>query len=137
MAHFVRVQGLFDDEKDTGTVDETAGEPSASKESYILSDYTPPTTAESARRVGLAWSAGVVFGGSIIFMLVLGWLFDLMVGSSPWGIVGGIVLGSIVGFMQFFRLSKQIFGPHNSMPAEKPLLSTTDDDGVRRDRFDS
>jgi F0F1-type ATP synthase assembly protein I len=130
------VQGLFDDEKNDDAVADSAAGSGTPKEPYILSDYTPPTTAESARRVGLAWSAGVVFGGTIIFMLVLGWLFDLMVGSSPWGIVGGIILGSIIGFMQFFRISRQIFGSNTSMPAEKPLLSGTEETSERHDRFD-
>ena len=130
------MQGLFDDEKNEAAVDESAVEPSAPKEPYILADYSPPSTAENVRRVGLAWSAGVVFGGSIIFMAVLGWLVDLLVGTSPWGIVGGVVLGSIVGFMQFFRLSRQIFGPNTSLPTENPLLSATDEQVDRHDRFD-
>ncbi|HEY2867188.1 MAG TPA: hypothetical protein VGJ02_08860 [Pyrinomonadaceae bacterium] len=127
---------MFDDEKPDETANETAADEDAPRKPYILSDYTPPTTTESARRVGLAWSAGVVFGGTIIFMLVLGWLFDLMVGTRPWGIVGGIVLGSIVGFMQFFRISRQIFGSNTSMPSEKPLLSDTEETAERHDRFD-
>lgn len=130
------MQSLFDDEENKGTAEVSAADSDAPKEPYILADYSPPSTAESVRRVGLAWSAGVVFGGTIIFMLVLGWLFDLLVGTRPWGIVGGIVLGSIVGFMQFFRISRQIFGPNTSTPAEKPLLSETEEPAERRDRFD-
>ncbi len=61
------------------------------------------------RRTGLAWSAATVLGGSVVFMLVIGWFFDLVFGSSPWGIVGGIVLGALIGFIQFFRITSQIF----------------------------
>jgi F0F1-type ATP synthase assembly protein I len=32
-----------------------------------------------------------------------------VLGSSPWGIVAGIVLGSLIGFVQFFRITSQIF----------------------------
>lgn len=67
------------------------------------------TNAETVRKTGLAWSAVTVLGGSIVFMMVLGWFFDLVFGSKPWGIVGGIVLGAIVGFIQFFRITSQIF----------------------------
>jgi F0F1-type ATP synthase assembly protein I len=67
------------------------------------------TTAENMRRTGLAWSAATVLVGSVIFMLIIGWFFDLVFGSSPWGIVGGIVLGAIIGFVQFFRITSQIF----------------------------
>lgn len=70
--------------------------------------YTPPTAAESSRMSGLAFTAGIAFVSSVVFMLVLGWLFDTFIGTAPWGIVGGIVLGSIIGFIQFFRLNSQI-----------------------------
>jgi len=69
-------------------------------------------------------------------MLFLGWLVDLLVGTSPWGIIGGIVLGSIVGFMQFFRITRQIFRPNTSIPAEKPLLSQTPEEEERRNPLD-
>jgi F0F1-type ATP synthase assembly protein I len=42
-------------------------------------------------------------------MLILGWFADLLLGSSPWGIVGGIILGAAIGFLQFFRITSQIF----------------------------
>ncbi len=71
---------------------------------------TPNETAdETARRTGLAFSAGVAFFGAVVFMLVVGWLADLFFGSAPWGIVGGIVLGAVIGFVQLFRISSQIF----------------------------
>lgn len=71
------------------------------------------TTVESPdvnlRRTGLAWSAATVLGGSVVFMLILGWFFDLVFGSKPWGVVGGITLGALIGFIQFFRITSQIF----------------------------
>lgn len=67
------------------------------------------TTAETVRKTGLAWSAATVLGGSVVFMMIVGWFFDLVFGSKPWGIVGGIVLGAIVGFIQFFRITSRIF----------------------------
>jgi len=79
------------------------------KEEFVLSTAEPESFAETARRSGLAWSAGIVFFASIVFMLILGWGADLLFGSSPWGIVAGIVLGSLIGFIQFFRLTSQIF----------------------------
>ncbi len=79
------------------------------EEPFVLSSLEPESLGETARRSGLAWSAGVAFFASVVFMLVLGWGADLLLGSSPWGIVGGIVLGSLIGFVQLFRLSSQIF----------------------------
>lgn len=74
--------------------------------------FQPPaekeTTAETARKTGLALSAGITLFGAVVFMLVVGYLFDRFFNSSPYGLVGGIVFGSIIGFIQFFRLTSQI-----------------------------
>lgn len=96
------VQGLFgaDSDEPDGKSDD---------EPYILSSAPSESFAETTRRSGLAWSAGIVFFASVAFMLVLGWGADLLLGTSPWGLVGGIVLGSLIGFVQFFRLTSQIF----------------------------
>lgn len=76
---------------------------------FSASPPEPTSLAETGRRDGLAWSAGIAFFASVVFMLVLGWGADLLLGSSPWGIVSGIVIGSLIGFVQLFRLSSQIF----------------------------
>jgi F0F1-type ATP synthase assembly protein I len=111
------VQGLFDEED---SEIKEAGSSKGPVESIFSSEkddatatrptYTPDTVEETARKSGLAFSAGIAFFGSIVFMLLLGWFADLLLGSSPWGIVAGIVLGSIIGFIQFFRITSQIFG---------------------------
>jgi F0F1-type ATP synthase assembly protein I len=94
------VIGLFDSVDDN---DMPADEP------YIISSPQPESLAETARQSGLAWSLGVAFFSAVVFMLILGWGADLLFGSSPWGVVIGIVIGSIIGFFQLFRLSSQIF----------------------------
>lgn len=95
---------------------------------FVPIAYTPETTDESVRKSGLAWSAGIVFFGSVAFMMFLGWLADLLFGSSPWGLVSGIVLGSIIGFLQFFRITSQIFSNKKPDPEHRPLLSRHDDE---------
>jgi len=87
--------------------------------------YSLEDPDETIRRSGLAWSAGIVFVGSVAFMLFIGWLADLVLGSSPWGIVGGIVIGSIIGFVQFFRLTSQIF---NAKPPGSDIRSLMSDE---------
>lgn len=73
----------------------------------------PESFAETARKSGLAYAAAITLVGSVVFMLVVGWFADLLLGSSPWGMVGGIVLGAAIGFFQFFRLTAQIFKDKN------------------------
>ena len=80
------------------------------------------TIEENMRRTGLAWSAATVLGGSVVFMLIIGWFFDLIFGSAPWGVVGGIVLGAVIGFIQFFRITSRIFNKD-----ENTSLGITDD----------
>ncbi|MBS1795228.1 MAG: AtpZ/AtpI family protein [Acidobacteria bacterium] len=75
----------------------------------VINAEPPPSMAETIRQSGLAYSAAIVLFGSVVFMMILGWFADLLIGSSPWGIVTGIVLGGIVGFIQFFRITAQIF----------------------------
>ena len=61
-------------------------------------------------------------------MLFLGWIADLLFGSSPFGIVAGVVIGSAIGFIQFFRISKQIFEPSNKRSEIRTLMSDAGDD---------
>ena len=73
------------------------------------SSAEPESFAETARKSGLAYAAAITLFGAVVFMLIIGWFADLLLGSSPWGIVGGIILGAAIGFIQFFRLTSQIF----------------------------
>jgi F0F1-type ATP synthase assembly protein I len=79
------------------------------KENFVISDAEPQSIAETVRQSGLAYSAGIALFAAVVFMMILGWGADLLLGTSPWGIVGGIVIGSVIGFVQFFRLTSQIF----------------------------
>jgi len=92
---------------------------------FVPVAYTPETPAETVRQSGLAYSAGIVFFASVAFMLLLGWFADLLLGSTPWGIVGGVILGSAIGFVQFFRITSRIFPPN--LPENRTILSRDDD----------
>jgi F0F1-type ATP synthase assembly protein I len=131
------VQGLFDDNSQTTDQNQWPDGVDARKEEpVILSNYSPPSEGETMRRNGLAYSAGIAFFAAILFMGFLGWLADQLLGYAPWGIVGGIILGSIIGFLQFFRITSQIFKSENSLPSEHPLMSQPSESKERRDRFD-
>ncbi|MEZ5308421.1 MAG: AtpZ/AtpI family protein [Pyrinomonadaceae bacterium] len=70
----------------------------------------PDSPAEIIRKTGLAYSAAIAMFGSVIFMMILGWFGDLMLGTSPWGIVLGIFVGAGIGFFQLFQISSRIIG---------------------------
>lgn len=88
----------------------------------VWSEYTPETPEETARRGGLAWSAGIAFFSSVVFMLFIGWIVDWLLASSPWGLIGGIVVGSLLGFLQFVRITSRIFRPKQPDAVERPLM---------------
>jgi F0F1-type ATP synthase assembly protein I len=94
----------------------------AQNEPAPFSNAPPESMAETVRRSGLAYSAGISLFASVVFMLIIGWGADLLLGTSPWGIVFGIVLGAIIGFVQFFRITSRIFRQEQSGPDPNPLF---------------
>jgi F0F1-type ATP synthase assembly protein I len=90
--------------------------------------YQSETSAESARNMGLGYAAGITFFATIAFMLFIGWGADLLLGSKPWGMVVGIVLGSVIAFIQFFRITSRIYNKPSDIPAVKPLTAPDEDD---------
>jgi hypothetical protein len=103
-------------------------DPLPTEDPFTPIPYIPATQTESIRQSGLAWSAGIAFFGSVAFTLFLGWLADLLLGTSPWGIVVGIVLGSMIGFLQFFRITSRIFPAKEDGPDVRPLMLSDKDD---------
>ena len=60
------------------------------------------------------WVASGSFLGSILSGALLGYLADIWLGTDPWLVVIGIVVGSYSGFMRMWQLSKQMEnGPHD------------------------
>lgn len=91
-----------------------AGAQSPSKSTHAAQSifenrYDPASAEETVRQSGLAYSAAIVLVGAVVLMMIFGWLADLLFGTSPWGVVGGIVLGGAIGFVQFFRITSGIF----------------------------
>ncbi|MBK9527621.1 MAG: hypothetical protein IPO41_04730 [Acidobacteria bacterium] len=97
---------------------------------FVPETYVPDDMDETSRRSGLAYSAGIVFFVSVAFLMLLGWFADLLIGSSPFGLVAGIVIGSMIGFVQFFYISKQIYEPSNKKSEIKPFLTGHDDEDI-------
>ena len=72
-------------------------------------DFKPESEGETTRKSGLAYAAAFTLFSTVAVLLGAGYLLDRWLGSSPWGIIGGIVLGSIVGFYQFVRITSKIY----------------------------
>jgi F0F1-type ATP synthase assembly protein I len=78
------------------------------KDGFYQPDPNPESEAESIRKSGLAYGAVTALIGSILVFLAIGWAVDKYLNTAPWGIAIGIILGAIIGFYQFIRLSSQL-----------------------------
>ena len=63
---------------------------------------------EGNRKSGLAYAAALSLFFSVAALCGVGWALDRWLGTKPWLLVAGIVLGAIVGFYQFFRLTSTL-----------------------------
>jgi len=61
------------------------------------------------RKSGFAYAAGITLFASVVSFCGLGYLLDRWLGTEPWLLVVGIVLGSAVGLFEFVRLSSKTY----------------------------
>lgn len=64
--------------------------------------------AEITRQSSVAYAAGLAIFFSVAAFLGIGWALDSWLGTGPWGIVGGILVGSAAGFIQFIRIMSRV-----------------------------
>ncbi|MEP6568247.1 MAG: AtpZ/AtpI family protein [Acidobacteriota bacterium] len=69
---------------------------------------TDPEIEETNRKSGIAYGAGLVLFSAVIAFCGVGWLLDRWLGTKPWLLVLGVVLGAIAGFYQFIRLTAKL-----------------------------
>lgn len=63
---------------------------------------------ETARKSGMAYGAAITLFTSVAAFLGLGYVIDRWLGTQPWFLVGGIVLGAAGGFYQFVRMTSRL-----------------------------
>ena len=61
---------------------------------------------ETAERAGPAAGAGYTLIGAILLLGAIGYGIDMWRGSSPWGLLVGLLLGIVVGM---YELAKTVF----------------------------
>ena len=63
---------------------------------------------ETNRKTGLAYAAALSLFAAVLSGLIAGWLLDRWLGTKPWLLVVGLVLGSAAGFYELVRASSKL-----------------------------
>ncbi len=63
---------------------------------------------ETNRKSGLAYAAALSLFAAVVSGLIVGWLLDRWLGTRPWLLVSGIVLGAAAGFYEFIRQTAKL-----------------------------
>jgi ATP synthase protein I len=64
---------------------------------------------ETNRKSGTAYAAALSLFASVVVFCGFGWLLDRWLGTAPWFLGAGVVLGSAVGLFEFIRLSSRTY----------------------------
>jgi ATP synthase protein I len=68
-----------------------------------------PSDQEENRKAGFAYAAGITLVVTVAVFCGLGWFLDKWLGTEPYLLIGGIVLGSAAGLFEFVRLSSKTY----------------------------
>jgi ATP synthase protein I len=63
---------------------------------------------ETNRKSGIAYAAALTLFVSVASLCGVGWLLDRWLGTKPWLMVVGLVLGAVAGFYEFVRLTSKL-----------------------------
>jgi ATP synthase protein I len=69
---------------------------------------SPERDEDTTRRSGIAYAAALTLFASVVSLCGVGWLLDRWLGTKPWLLVAGLVLGAVAGFYQFVRLTSKL-----------------------------
>ena len=74
-----------------------------------MNRVTKSSDQEENRKAGYAYAAGITLVAVVVTFCGLGWALDKWLGTDPWLLIAGIVLGSAAGLYQFVRLSSKTY----------------------------
>jgi ATP synthase protein I len=63
---------------------------------------------ETNRKSGIAYAAAFSLFACVVSGMIIGWLFDRWLGTNPWLMVAGILLGAAAGFYELIRQTSKL-----------------------------
>jgi ATP synthase protein I len=63
---------------------------------------------ETQRRSGIAYAAAFTLFACVAAFTGIGWLMDRRLGTAPWMLILGLVIGAAAGFYEFVRLTSKL-----------------------------
>ena len=63
---------------------------------------------ETNRKTGIAYAAAFSLFASVVSGLIIGWLLDRWLKTTPWLLVTGLILGAIAGFYELIRTTSKL-----------------------------
>jgi ATP synthase protein I len=67
-----------------------------------------PDDQETNEKSGIAYAAAFSLFAAVVSGLGIGWLLDRWLGTKPWLMVVGLVLGAAAGFYEFVRAASRL-----------------------------
>lgn len=74
----------------------------------IFLDVKYRNDQDANRKSGMAYTAAFTLFASVVAFLGVGWLLDRWLGTRPWFLVAGIIVGAIAGFYEFARITSRL-----------------------------
>ena len=105
----------------------------AKSASELEARAAPPTSSEVAGMavVNQAWKIVADLFGGVFVGLALGFLADRFLGTTPWGIVGGVLLGFALSIYLARRTANRLMAQAKAAGVEPRSIPFDDEDEER------
>lgn len=102
-------------------------ESASSLEARTTRDHSQEAAGHKA--AGQAWRILADLFGGVLVGLLLGFLLDRFVGTAPWGIIGGVLVGFAISVWMARRTANRLMAQAKMEGEPKPVSFDDEDEG--------